>query len=499
MNAAVLATNLEPVPALTMLQTHSGPVLLDFDETVYLRNSTEDFIDSARPALLALLVLRVLDAIRPWRFTGGDSTRDVWRVRCIAMLFPWTKSHWPKRAQALAQFANVSLIKAVQRRTAVPNHQPVIIATLGFDFIVAPLACALGLPDIRIIASRPDRFTDRAEGKLRRVVSVIGNEAVRRSLVLTDSRQDDPLLDACAVPLHVEWPEARFKPAFSDRYLPGQYIGAVKRPGERFIARAVLQEDFVLWVLASVALATQPLAHVGGLLCLLLSFWAVYESGYVDNDLIAARYERDPKLTGAFREAQVATPRIAPWIWALIAGAAGVWLLRGWSRSALIGFGVWTAVLVATYGAFALYNRFDKRTRIWWYCGLQFARSAAFVALVPIQLVGALAIAAHVFAKWVPYYLYRISGKNWPAQSHFLPRLLFFALLCALVAVAAGWSAVVNWTCGALLVWNVYRARQELMSAVLDATRLDRAHDRATQPAQPAQIDALERHSRSRS
>ncbi len=36
--------------------------------------------------------------------------------------------------------------------------------------------------------------------------------------------------------------------------------------------------------------------HVVGLLFLLLSFWAVYERGYVDNDEIAARYEREPTL-----------------------------------------------------------------------------------------------------------------------------------------------------------------------------------------------------------
>jgi hypothetical protein len=50
---------------------HEGPLLVDFHETLYLRNSTEDFIDSARPGLLALLLLRALDVLKQWRLTGG--------------------------------------------------------------------------------------------------------------------------------------------------------------------------------------------------------------------------------------------------------------------------------------------------------------------------------------------------------------------------------------------------------------------------------------------
>jgi hypothetical protein len=73
----------EPKAALEALVHHDGPLLLDLDETAYLRNSTEDFLDTASPGLPALLLLRLLDAIRPWRWTGGDATRDLWRVRLV--------------------------------------------------------------------------------------------------------------------------------------------------------------------------------------------------------------------------------------------------------------------------------------------------------------------------------------------------------------------------------------------------------------------------------
>jgi hypothetical protein len=48
-----------PDSALIALVNHDGPLLLDLDETAYLRNSTEDFLDTASPGLFALVFLRV--------------------------------------------------------------------------------------------------------------------------------------------------------------------------------------------------------------------------------------------------------------------------------------------------------------------------------------------------------------------------------------------------------------------------------------------------------
>ncbi len=465
-----------PDPAIEAVLTHAGPVLLDLDETLYLRNSTEDFIDSAQPRLFALLAMRLLDFIEPWRWTGGSETRDVWRVRCIVWLFPWAQARWRTRVRVLAaSAANTPLIDAVKQRAGMANRQAPIIATLGFQPIVTPLVAALGLPpQIKIIAARLTTFADRRGGKLRLVVAALGNETVRRALVLTDSAQDDALLSACAQPLRTVWPRARFHPALSDLYLPGQYLSHVKRPGERYITRGILQEDFALWVLSSVMLSAHPVRHVVALLFLLLSFWAIYECGYVDNDRVGVRLEHDPKLSKAFLAGAVVTPLWAPWIWALASGAAGVAILRGLGSAAVTGFGIWCAVLAATYGAFALYNRFDKSTRIWLYSCLQVARSAAFVALVPINLIGAIAIGAHVLSKWVPYYIYRAAGKVWPDAPHFMTRLLFFVVLTVLIACATGVATFLTWSTAALLAWNLFRARHELLKTFRGAVRLDK-------------------------
>ncbi len=477
MNAAVLQTHdVRRHPAIEAVLTHRGPVLLDLDETLYLRNSTEDFIDSARPALAALVVMRILDYIEPWRWTGGLETRDVWRVRCIVALFPWTRGYWRSRVRTLAAAAaNTPLIDAVKERASMANCHAPIIATLGFRSIVTPLVAALGLPpQLRIVAARLSTFADRRGGKQRLVVAALGNETVRRSLVLTDSTQDEDLLAACARPLRTVWPQAQFRPAFRDLYLPGQYLTQVKRPGERYITRGILQEDFALWILSSIMLAAHPVKHFIALLFLLLSFWAIYECGYVDNDSVGVRLEHDPKVSRAFRDGLAVTPRWLPWIWALASGAIGVAILRGLGRDALAGVGIWSAVLVATYGAFALYNRFDKSTRVWLYSGLQLARSAAFAALVPINLIGSIAIGAHVLAKWVPYYIYRAAGKVWPDAPHFMTRLLFFVVLTVLIGFATGFASLLTWSTAALLAWNLLRARHELLATVRTAPRLDK-------------------------
>ncbi len=472
MSLAYVATrhDVSPEAALGAILDHRGPILLDLDETLYLRNSTEDFIDSARPRLPALLLMRALDLVKPWRWTGGEPTRDVWRVRVVSACFPWTARHWRQRVADLARgFTNLRLMEALRA-----PGTTTIITTVGFHPIVAPLVAALGLPQARIVAARLWTFTDRRDGKLQMAQGALGDETIRSALVLTDSAQDLALLDACARPLRAVWPEARFRHALSSVYLPGQYLSQVKRPGERYIVRGILQEDFAFWVLASVGLAAVPLAHVIGLLFLLLSFWAIYERGYVDNDLVAARHELEPKLSEAFASAPVATPRWPPWLWALASGAIAIVALRWPSAPVPVDFVAWAAVLAGTHFWFALYNRLDKGTRVWMFAGLQFARGAAFVALVPIAPIGAAALGAHVLAKWVPYHAYRLGGKAWPDAPLHLIRLMFFIVLALLLGFAQGLAALANVTTLALLAWNVYRARQELAAALSAAHRIDR-------------------------
>jgi hypothetical protein len=476
-NSVVSHYAASPDAALAAVCAHQGPLLIDFDETLYLRNSTEDFIDCARPGLLALVLLGLLEVLKPWRLTGGIDTRDTWRVCAIRLFFPWTCWHWRTKVGFFAErYVNQELKAALKARA----HQPIIL-TAGFKSTVKPLLDAMGFPNAPLIAARMYSFADRRNGKLQMATRELGAETVGCSLVLTDSANDSDILQSCARPLRTVWPKARYRPALGGVYLPGEYISRVKQPGGRYIFRGILQEDFAFWLLSSIGLAIHPAAHVVGLLLLLLSFWAIYERGYVDNDLAGSRYEPDPKLNASFGSARVATTALQPWIWGLLAGAAAVWILYSERTAFVVHFACWVAVLISTYACFVFYNRLDKMTRVWLYPLLQFARSGAFLVIVPIEPAGIAALGAHVLSRWVPYLLYRLSSARcWPETRPELVRLISFVLLSLMIVCSLGLSILLTWSALALLLWNVFRARRAIYLVFTSARRLDRSSHHAT-------------------
>ncbi|MEO6269301.1 MAG: HAD family hydrolase, partial [Lautropia sp.] len=454
-----------PADALREMQIHPGTVLVDLDETLYLSNSTEDFIGSAWPNALAFILCKVLELVRPWRLTGGTLTRDVWRVGIILLLMPWSLAVWRRAARRLGRnAANGRLVATLNE-----CRQSKAIVTLGFRPIVEPLLAAMGLSDTRLLAMRIGSFCDRREGKRARVAKALGEHRVRDALVITDSLDDRDLLEACQRPLRVIWPEARFHEAFQDVYVPGLYINRVKRPNLRFIYRSIISDELSVWVLASLMVATQPLLHVAGLALLSLSFWAIYECGYVDNDRIGARYERDPRLSAEFFERPVRFPTVLPWVWAGACGVAALLLLRWPSVPTAADLLIWAGILVFTFLWFRAYNRLDKQTRIWFFAGLQMLRSMSFVAIVSVTPIGAAALVSHAFARWVPYYAYRTTGLKYNDDLVGTTRLLFFILISGCLGAVIGWQPGWMPVGFALLAWFVFKARRELIRIVRGA------------------------------
>ena len=47
--------------------------VLDFDETLWLRNSTEEFIRFARPSVIVAIVMQILGMLKPWRLISRDN------------------------------------------------------------------------------------------------------------------------------------------------------------------------------------------------------------------------------------------------------------------------------------------------------------------------------------------------------------------------------------------------------------------------------------------
>ena len=98
---------------LHALESEPDLAVLDFDETLWLRNSTEEFIAFARPAVLVAVVLQILGLIKPWRLISRAKAgyyRDWIRVWAVVIVAPWSVLAWrrhgpaaPANPSALAQ------------------------------------------------------------------------------------------------------------------------------------------------------------------------------------------------------------------------------------------------------------------------------------------------------------------------------------------------------------------------------------------------------------
>ncbi len=442
-------------------------LVVDFDETLWLRNSTEAYLASLRPRFLAAPLLWLLDILKPWRFLGGEAAADWLRVLVATIVFPWTALMWPRRAAEIgARHANEALLMLLRQRAGAR----IVVATQGFNFIVGPLLDQLALPNHE---RRVCRFwrgrADRLGGK----PAMLQDVPLEQSVVITDSEQDAPLLELGALPLLVKWPEARYERALAQVYVPLRYAETIKRPGQRYFVHGVVLEDWAFWVLATVVLSASPALHVLGLLFLLVSFWCIYEVGYIENDRVAELYEKDPVLSDKYHAEVLPRHWLAPWCWATVVGAIGIALAHPTSWPGTMA--VWLAVLLGLRAVYYVYNHVDKNTRAWLSPLLHAFRSFAAVAIVPVGLAGALALAAHAWCRSTAYLYYRMVGGKFPQASMFLMRLSLFTLL-----FFAAWLADMplnGLEVILLLSWALFRARRELGKVLRGVRRIsgDRA------------------------
>ena len=365
-----------PEQALSRLRAlpAGAAVVVDLDETLLLDGSVERFLGSARPALLAQPLLLLLDILKPWNFLGGARHRDLWRVRLIATLFPWTWHFWRRAAARIAeQQVNRPLLDALAGKQ-------LALITLSYRPIAAPIAAAL-LPGVPLVACALNR-QDRDAGKPALMAGQLPDFPLAQATAISDSSDDQPLLAVVAQPLRVVWPQARVTPAFEGHYLPLLYTRRLRRPGRRYFLRCVLQEDFAFFLLAALPLAISLPYLVAGLSVLLLSFWCVYEQGYVDNDRMAARFEPDNPRPPSRGHLAYGSPHWQAGLWALVLALPGCWLTAQGAGAAFTSTLVaWLGVLAVTTLWYALYNRVDPPTRLWLFPGLQALRAFGMAAV----------------------------------------------------------------------------------------------------------------------
>lgn len=201
--------------------TKDNPVILDFDETLLLRNSTAEYINSFRPRLVGFVLIILLKLIRPWYWLPsslrGERTRDWYLVTIPTILLPWTLLLWKKKAKQLAENqSNSEIVTAVESNF----NAPVIVASLGFKFIIQPILKHMSIRYDRLVGCRFWLGAgDRNKGKLLMMREVLSKSEIESAILVTDSQDDLPLLQVVKQPYFVLWSQAKYVKPFEDLWI----------------------------------------------------------------------------------------------------------------------------------------------------------------------------------------------------------------------------------------------------------------------------------------
>jgi hypothetical protein len=205
--------------------TQNNPVILDFDETLLLRNSTAEYINHLRPRSVGFMLILLLKVIRPWCWLPGrlrgNQTKDWYLVVIPTILLPWSLLLWQQKTQQLAKnYSNREIVAAV-------NSNPdatVIVASLGFNFIIKPILQQMPLSYDQLVGCRFWQGAgDRHQGKLLMMQQVLSESAMKSAILVTDSEEDLPLLQVVEQPCLTLWSTAKYIDPFQDFWLYGLF------------------------------------------------------------------------------------------------------------------------------------------------------------------------------------------------------------------------------------------------------------------------------------
>lgn len=465
-------------------------IIVDFDETLFLLNSSAEYLNSLRPRFIAAIILKILSFTKPWRFLIKDSqdseVRDWFLIIFMTILFPWNIFLWQKTAKQFAQnHSNSELIAALNN-----NHTTnIIVATLGFRFVVEPILKLMPINYSQLISCRFwQGARDRQKGKLAMVQESMTPEQISKGMLITDSLDDESLLKEVANPFLITWSKAQYNSPMADIYFPLYYLEKIKRPGENYLLHAILLDDFPILFLAFSWLSPQPILHGISIFFLIISFWCIYEYGYYENDLVAEKYEDKPRLSASYQSYKHTASWWKPWIWATLFGIVGIFFLEvsrsvtsifdwGWLQNTNIILDnsiplvmYWIGFLLVARFCFWVYNYVNKKTRIWLYMLLQITRYCGFIAVTAINIVGICALLSQIFTRSISYIMYRYSGgtkQNWPhLPEQFLKFLLFTPMVIGISLAESDWSIFLGWQTLAFVLWFLLRSRKQTLKII---------------------------------
>ena len=251
-------------------------------------------------------------------------------------------------------------------------------------------------------------------------------------------------------------------------YIPLIYSEKIKRPGNKYILNNIIGEDFLILLLSFTYNSPYPLSNAFGLLMLQISFWCIYELGYIENDIIGEKFEDRAVLSYNYKFFNYSFPLWQPWVWSLGFSVIGIACL---SQDITIagelnntsyltnnnlsllqtveGFIFWLAFLLFVRALFHIYNHLNKQSRVWFYLLLQACRYCGYLVLLTTNTAGIFLLFSVVLARSIQYALYRYLGgkrSDWPMDfpKYFFCLLIFLLLTILVAANNRDWSLITN-------------------------------------------------------
>ena len=177
-------------------------IFVDFDHTLLGGNSTELFIANSRPfAVVSVLNFLVRKCI-PWRLVRTRNwfrLRDYAFCRLLFTLLPHNLERWREMGPAIfEQLRNFELEEVLE---PMPQRR-ISIVTFGMEAIVKPMLRGSRWEQVDILATpRVTSLSYFSNGKLEMARHAYGDEALAKSMLITDSEDDLDLLQAVGRPV----------------------------------------------------------------------------------------------------------------------------------------------------------------------------------------------------------------------------------------------------------------------------------------------------------
>ncbi|WCE29877.1 HAD family hydrolase [Vibrio sp. SCSIO 43137] len=413
----------------SFLEEHSGStkkVIYDFDNTLFLDNSTNLYFNSIRPRWLVCLIFYflniVFDRFKIDRFIWEDYIKTVIGI----YLFPLSYFRWKYRTAKY--FARELLNEELLLNESKENRKYIIIS-FGHKEIIEPLLKHMGI-DYELICSKillnPKNI--RRRGKLYYIEPFLEEGDKENCLFVTDSKDDSELLDYFERSFLLIW-RKQSPVNFHNVYIPFKYTAKCKYVVKNILWNQHIGEDLVVLILAYGLFMPLDILSV---VFLFISFFIVYEMGYYENDFKASENEDKPSLSGKQKE-YINYPIYKYGIlWALSTSAIGVYFL---TESFITNYVQWLITLIALFFTFRIFNSIKPINRIYIFPFLQLFKTFSYTLFFKLNPIGLVLLFSQVMRQTTNYHIYRFGGntKIFKRQNH---RMLVFIILMLVLLVS---------------------------------------------------------------